>query len=251
MRRRAKNIIAHKNRYFKWMLIIAILGVPITHERILVAKTNQPGVIYWHGDLSEHKVALTFDDGPNEPYTSQILSVLKDYNVHATFFMMGENVKLYPDSARAIVRAGHAIGNHSYSHRDLVLETNSGVRQEISRTDDMIYQTTGQKPNLFRPPYGNENFLTRRQSTRTGHVMVEWNVSAQDWTKPGANQIVASVMQQVHNGSIILLHDGNKWHHGSDRSQTVAALPQLITQLRLQGYELVTVPEILKINDLN
>src|SRR5579859_5639810 len=89
----------------------------------LSARVNRPDILYWHGDTSEKKVALTFDDGPNEPYTSQILKILQDNKVRATFFMVGKNVETYPDAARAIVQAGHAIGNHSYDHHNLVTKT--------------------------------------------------------------------------------------------------------------------------------
>ncbi len=251
MRRIATEIFARNNRVFKWMMVLLIMAVPFASIRSLGAKTNRPGIIYWHGDPAEHKVALTFDDGPNEPYTSEILQILKRYNVHATFFMMGENIETYPETARAIVQAGHVIGNHSYSHKDLVLDTNADVRRQIEKTDEIIQRVTGQRTHLFRPPYGHEDFLTVHQATRLGYIMVEWTVSARDWRKPGMPHIVSNVMRHVHNGSIILLHDGDKWRHGSDRSQTVDALPKLIMDLRQQGYDLVTVPEILKLNELN
>jgi polysaccharide deacetylase family sporulation protein PdaB len=251
MRRRASRIIARNRRSFKWIAAALLLVIPISAQKPLGARTNRPGIIYWHGDPAERKVALTFDDGPNEPYTSEILSILKYYNVHATFFMMGENIEVYPDTARAIVQAGHVIGNHSYSHKDLVMDTNADVRRQIQKTDEIIQQVTGQRTHLFRPPYGSKDFLTIKQTSKLGYIMVEWTVSAKDWSKPGTPRIIANVMKRVHNGSIILLHDGDKWRHGSDRSQTVAALPTLITKLREQGYELVTVPELLKLNDIN
>ena len=215
----------------------------------LSAKANLPKILYWHGDGSEKKIALTFDDGPNEPYTSQILKILKDNNVRATFFMVGKNVEAFPSAARAIVQAGHAIGNHSYDHHNLVTKTDKTVREEILKTENIIERTTGRKTNLFRPPYGEKDGLTVRQTHQLGYVMVEWSVSAEDWRKPGVDQIIKNVLRHARNGSIVLMHDGDKWHHGSDRSQTVAALPVLIGELRKQGYDLVTVPELLKLSD--
>jgi len=232
---------------FLYRAAVAIILFLLVHAiSPLGAHINQPGLIYWHGDTSEKKVALTFDDGPNEPYTSEILQVLRDNNVRATFFVTGKNVETFPETAREIVREGHAIGNHSYSHKDLVLDTNSQVRQEIVKTSDIIEQVTGQRTNLFRPPYGDKDFLTLHQVQKLGYLMVEWTVSAQDWRRPGVSRIVRRVVQGVEPGAIVLMHDGDKLRRG-DRSQTVAALPTVIRELRRQGYEFVTIPELLKL----
>ena len=213
----------------------------------LHAKVNHAKVLYWHGDITEKKIALTFDDGPNEPYTSQILQILKDNNIKATFFLLGKNVEAFPDAARAIVAAGHAIGNHSYDHRQLLTKTSTQVSQEILKTEKAIEDATGRKTTLFRPPYGDKNTLTVHETRKLGYVMVEWSVSAEDWRKPGPQKIVDNVMSHIRNGDIILMHDGDKWRHGSDRSQTVQALPVIIARLRQQGYAFVTVPDLLKL----
>lgn len=225
------------------ILVVSLTILPQTH-----AKINRPGLIYWRGDAVGREAALTFDDGPNEPYTSEILGILKRYNVQATFFLVGKNVETYPDAARAIVLAGHSIGNHSYSHPDLVWDTDAAVRRQILKTDAIIRRVTGQTTRLFRPPFGSEDFLTLHQARKLGYIMVEWSVSARDWKRPGAARIVSNVMRHIHPGDIVLLHDGDKGRHGGDRSQTVAALPLLITQLRQQGYKLVTIPELLKLH---
>ena len=212
----------------------------------LHARTNRPLLLYWHGNPLEKKIALTFDDGPNEPYTSEVLKVLKENNVRATFFLVGKNVEANPQAARDIVAAGHAIGNHSYDHHNLVTRTNDQVRREILKTEKAIEDATGQKTTLLRPPYGEKDALTLRQSSKLGYVMIEWDVSAEDWRRPGPEKIVTNVVPHVRNGSIILMHDGDKIHHG-DRSQTVAALPQIIAQLRQEGYEFVTIPDLLSL----
>ena len=214
----------------------------------LSAKANKMKVLYWHGDPGEKKVALTFDDGPNEPYTSQILEILKDHNIHATFFMVGKNVETFPDAARAVVAAGHVIGNHSYDHHRLLAKTNEEVRQEILKTEAAVEKATGERTKLFRPPYGDKDIFTVHQTRDLGYVMVEWSVSAEDWRKPGPEKIVQNVMHGAGNGAIILMHDGDKWRHGSDRSQTVQALPTLIEDLQEAGYEFVTIPELLKLD---
>ena len=215
----------------------------------LHARVNRPRSLYWHGDSKERKIALTFDDGPNEPYTSEILKILDENHVHATFFMLGKNVETFPETARAVLRAGHVIGNHSYDHRDLLTKTNGQVRREILRTEQILEQVTGQRPFLFRPPYGDKDRLTLQQSRQLGYVMVEWSVSAEDWRKPGPDQIVKNVMKEIGNGAIILMHDGDKTRHGSDREQTVTAVREIITQLRQRGYAFVTAPDLLGLSE--
>jgi len=209
------------------------------------------GVIYWHGDLDEKKVALTFDDGPNEPYTSQILKILKDNNVKATFFMVGKNVEFFPNTAKAVAEAGHVIGNHSYDHRNMVLEMNPHIRNEILRAQGAIQKATGQHPTLFRNPYGAHDVLTMRQAEKLGYICIQWSVSSKDWERPGVERIISNVVRHVHNGGIILMHDGNKISHGADRSQTVGALSEIIRRLQAEGYQFVTVPELLNLSGVS
>jgi len=238
----------HTRRFLQAAGSVLFAGLLMHAFSPLHARVNREKMLYWHGSTKEKKIALTFDDGPNEPYTSQILQVLKDNNVKATFFMVGRNVETYPDAARAIVAAGHAIGNHSYDHHQLITKTSTQVTDEILKSEKAIETATGQKTTLFRPPYGDKNTLTIHETHKLGYVMVEWSVSAEDWRKPGAEKIVSNVMEHIRNGDIILMHDGDKWRHGSDRSQTVAALPIIIEQLRQAGYEFVTIPELLKLD---
>src|SRR5262249_7995992 len=161
------------------------------------------------------------DDGPNEPYTSEILKILNENHIRATFFMVGKNVEAFPETVRKVADAGHIIGNHSYDHRDLLKKSNDQVRDEILKTQEAILKVTGQKPYLFRPPYGDRNAFTVQEAQSLGYVVVEWSDSAEDWRKPGVPEIVHRVVKDARNGSIILLHDGDRAHHGSDRSQTV------------------------------
>ncbi|MCX5746000.1 MAG: polysaccharide deacetylase family protein [Proteobacteria bacterium] len=203
---------------------------------------NRKGVIYWHGDPHRKTVALTFDDGPSAPYTTKILSILKANDVKATFFFLGDRVEASPELARAVVEDGHAIGNHTYDHPSLVLESASSVRAQLRRAENAIIAATGVRPKFFRPPYGAADSFTLDEARRLGYVAIEWSNSSKDWLRPGANAIADRVLRQVKNGSIILLHDG-----GGDRSQTVAAVTKLIPELKRRGFEFVTVPEMLDI----
>ena len=135
-----------------------VVYTELTHDASAdgVPHENRPGVMYWQGATDRHAVALTFDDGPS-PYTSKILAVLARHQVKATFFVVGKRVDQYPDLARRVVAAGHVIANHSYSHRNLNLETSADVASELARTESIIARTTGVKPALFRPPFGEED----------------------------------------------------------------------------------------------
>src|SRR5579884_934662 len=199
-----------------------------------------PSIVYTQGNAHVPEVALTFDDGPS-PYTPQVLAVLKQYNVKATFFLWGEHVQQYPDYAQQELATGMAIGNHTWTHPHLTTLSNSAIVTELTNTQNTIKQTIGYTPTLFRPPYGeyNANMLAV-----TGQVglpsTILWNCAPLDWEMPPPAVIASRVLNNISNGSIILLHDG-----GGDRSNTVAALPIIIQGLQARGLRLVTVPQLL------
>lgn len=213
----------------------AVAGVPSDAIRL----TNRPGVVYWHGDRTTRSIALTFDDGPSL-YTLELLDVLARAHVRATFFMVGEQVDAHPDIARAVAQAGHAIGNHTYHHERLVLRTPERVRRELVAAERSIERATGIRPVIYRPPFGAEDSLTRRIGHGLGMIAVDWSDSSKDWKRPGVNRIVSTVLAQAADGAVILMHDG-----GGNRRQTIAAVTELIPELRKRGFELVTVPELL------
>ncbi|MCX5712441.1 MAG: polysaccharide deacetylase family protein [Candidatus Omnitrophica bacterium] len=207
---------------------------------------NITGLVYYHGDKNQAKVALTFDDGPNEPYTSEIMDILKKYNVKATFFVLGKNVERYPDTVKRIVKEGHIIGNHTYDHPYLLIQSKAHVKYEIERTEEAIFKATGIKPYLFRPPYGLSSNWLYRAVQGWGYVSVEWSVTGNNGGKEiRPDTIEKDILSRVTNGAIILLHDGNRLIKGADRSHVVKALPVIIESLRAKGYQLVTVPELL------
>ena len=186
---------------------------------------------------------MTFDDGPNPYYTSQVLAVLQHYRIKATFFCVGRQVAEYPDLVKQEYAAGNLIGNHSWSHPNMGLLSSSDISTQINLTSDTIQKTIGVRPTFFRPPYGvfNSNVLT--QANLLGLTTVIWNDEARDWLRPGIDVISSRILGLVGNGAIVLLHDG-----GGDRSQTVAALPTIITTLQSQGYKFVTLQQM--VNDL-
>ena len=186
-------------------------------------------------------VALTFDDGPDPKWTTQILAILRRAHVPATFFVIGQNAQDHPGLVREEMRDGDVVGNHTYSHKDLsrIGAFHAGV--EILAGAAVIEGITGQKPYLFRSPYGAGDMSSRRLggdqlANDAGLHAVAWNVDPQDWARPGAPSISRRVAEKIQERSIVLLHDG-----GGDRSQTVAALPQIISRLKHDQYLFTTV----------
>ena len=200
----------------------------------------------WTGPAGRQRIALTFDDGPEEPYTSQVLAVLEREHVRATFFLVGENVDGAPGVAARIARDGHAIGNHTDRHTPaFALEIESRQARDIDRAERTIQRATGIYPHLFRPPQGLRSPWMLGLLARDSLLTVTWDDAPRDWERRSVRELVRSTLAQAHPGAIILLHDGLNLDHRADRSATVEALPLIIQGLRSRGYALVTVPELL------
>lgn len=184
-------------------------------------------------------VALTFDDGPRRGSTDRILNILKQQEVPATFFVVGNRVKAQPALARRIVREGHQLGNHSYSHPDLRTLDRKSIRREVLQTRNAIRDATGTRTGWLRPPYGGMDTEAWGEMNRLDQHVVMWDVDPRDWSRPGTKKIVDNVLANVKPGSVVLLHDG-----GNDRRQTAAALPVIISRLKAQGYTFVTIQDL-------
>lgn len=233
-----------------------ILGCIISFVMVLTdvqanihKQQNTEGVVYWHGDSVQKKIALTFDDGPQDVYTPQILDILKKYHIKATFFLIGKNVEAFPGVAKRIAQEGHCIGNHTYSHPDLILKNKEQIRLELKNAEEIIYRATGVRPHLFRPPYGADNHWVSLEAENLGYVIIQWSVSGLNGRKDSQfDKIVRRVITNTQNGSIILLHDGNRLSNRTDRSQIVKALPIIIESLQQKGFQFVTIDELLDLN---
>jgi peptidoglycan-N-acetylglucosamine deacetylase len=182
------------------------------------------------------QMALTFDDGPNDPHTLYLLDVLAKHNAKATFFLIGKYVRQRPDIARAIAAAGHEIGNHTDSHPNLVLVSAARLRQELADCNKALEDALGTKITLFRPPFGGRRPNVVRTARTMGLTPVMWSVTGYDWSAKSAAEIVGKVSGQVDSrrkaqGEIVLLHDGGHLAFGTDRTFTVEA-----TRLLLQRY---------------
>lgn len=206
------------------------------------------GKVYSNGNRGRCQIALTFDDGPNEPYTSQVLNILMQYRVKATFFFIGQNAQRHPEVCRRVLAEGHVIGNHSYHHyRLLWLRWGKAAVGEIDSARQVIYKFTEYQPELFRPPHGFRSPWLMHTIRRLGYTVVTWDNMTSDWKaeKPAA-EIVEAIVKRARPGSIIVLHDGRSTRNSYDRSQMLRALPQIIDELRGGGFDFVTVPELVR-----
>ena len=183
-------------------------------------------------DPGKPMVALTFDDGPG-PRTSEILDQLKKYNAHATFFMLGKNVKSYPDVIKQMLKDGNELGNHSYDHQQLTKIDAEAIAKEVNDTNENIKNICGSPATVLRPPYGAINDTVK---SSVGMPMILWNVDTLDWKTRNTQSIIDEVMRNLKDGDIILMHDIH--------TQTVDAALQLIPKLEEEGYQLVTVSEM-------
>ena len=203
------------------------------------------GRIVWRGRTDEPRVALSFDDGPNEPYTSRILDVLRDHGVKATFFMLGANVDRHPGTVRRLVGEGHEIGGHTYDHGVLPLRGPGAIRTAIRRGADAIERAAGVRPRLFRAPHGFRNPWVDRIARAEGCEPVAWTRGVFDTARPGADVIRARAAAGLSNGCIVLLHDGRGLEPHADASQVVDALAGIITDARARGFRFATVGEMM------
>ena len=187
----------------------------------------------------EMKIALTFDDGPHPTLTPRILDILEKYNVKATFFMVGVNVENYPDAARAVLEAGHEIGNHTYSHRILSHLSHEEIDSEIEGCEDLLESLCQRRPHLFRPPQGALSSLVEADADQNDYSLILWSLDTRDWEDKNADHIIQRVLSSVKSGDIILMHD-----YIGHNSRTPEALERLLPKLLSRGFKPVTVGEL-------
>ena len=197
----------------------------------------------WRGPRTRRALALTFDDGPTES-TAQILDVLAQYNIRATFFQCGANVDRLPDVARAVAEAGHEIGNHSYSHPLLCFRSPGFIEQDLRRAQEAIERHAGARPRWFRAPYGARWFGLARAQNRLGLTGVMWTAIGYDWSLK-VDGVIERLLTGLSNGAILCLHDGRELRARPDIGVTVEAVRRLAPVLLEQGYRFETVSRLL------
>ena len=191
------------------------------------------------GNTRIPEIALTFDDGPSPFYTPQVLAILRQYGIEATFFDVGYLVGDYPNIVRQEHNQGNIVGNHSWSHPVLTYLSAQAIQSQLTSTSNTIQATIGVRPTFFRPPYGATNNAVLAQARNLHYTTVMWDGSAADWNLPGVYVIVSRILHYARNGAILLLHDG-----GGNRAQTVAALPIIIATLKSRGFKFVTIQQL-------
>lgn len=190
--------------------------------------------VWEDGGLNIKKVALTFDDGPHPRYTARLLEGLRERDVRATFFVLGQSAEQYPELIREMAEDGHLIGNHTYSHIQLTPGNGSRFEEELQKTDAVIYEITGQHTEFVRPPYGEWD---KKYEQSLNMIQVLWNVDPLDWCCSDAGTVISRVLEKTDGDSIILLHDVY--------SSSVEAALVIVDELLKQGYEFVTVDELI------
>jgi peptidoglycan/xylan/chitin deacetylase (PgdA/CDA1 family) len=193
----------------------------------------------WHGNRARRVISLTFDDGPGES-TPELLGILASHNVKATFFQCAANARRLPEIARRVSIEGHAIGNHTFSHPRLWLQTPGFIRREIALAQEILTQLHGQPPGLFRPPYGVRWFGLRRALREHGLTNVMWTAIGGDWRLP-ARQVKERLLRAACNGAILCLHDGRELQTRPDIGNTLRAVRELLPELKDQGFKFVTL----------
>lgn len=218
--------------------IVVVLAVAAGLYVAMNSRTYQvAGRLVDRVETDEKLVALTFDDGPTAR-TPEVLRTLAQLQVPATFYLVGEDLAAHPEYGAAIAAAGHEIGNHTYTHRRMVLVSGDAVRDEVERTDTEIRRTGYQGPITFRPPYGKKLWALPRYLADHDRTTVTWDVESDSAGGASREAVVGDALAQTRPGSIILLHV----MYGGD---SLAAVPEIVNGLRTQGYRFVTVSELL------
>jgi polysaccharide deacetylase family sporulation protein PdaB len=214
----------------------AVIGISTATQAITTATTDRIIPIY-NVDRSKKVCSLSFDAAWGNEQTDNLLATLKEYKVKATFFLVGDWVKKYPDSVKKIAKNGHDIGNHSNTHAHLTQMSESAIADDVKSCNEKIKKLTGKSPTLFRPPYGDYNNSVVSTVMGLDMYCIQWNIDSLDWKDPSVDQIVQNCVNKLCPGSIILLHNG--------ATNTPEALPKIIEAIKAEGYEIVPISKIL------
>ena len=221
-------------------IVISICALPL----ISAARDKDSAAlncpVYTIGETNEHLISLTFDDGPHTELTPEILDVLKEYNVKATFFIVGENARDNERIIERILSEGHEIGNHTFGHKYLFGKRRVDMEREIDLCDDEIFNHSEYNAILFRPPGGLYDATLTAVCAERGYSMVLWSIDTRDWAGTSAYDIEKEIINNVGDGAIVLMHD-----YVCGESHTAEALRSVIPKLKELGYRFVTVSELI------
>lgn len=230
---------ADENNTLKRLLCFAF-GCVLTVMFVLHPHAELPLGVYRNHQNEQNKIALTFDDGPHPRFTREILAILDEFGVKATFFFVGENVSYYSDTAREVAIRGHEIGNHTYTHPSAVKTGEQALREELRSCEEIIQSVTDTSPKLFRPPQGSWNTRVYEIARERDYSVILWDIDTQDWADTPADKIASYVIDNTKGGNIILMHD---YHSGV--CTTTEALRLFLPVLLERGFRFVTVSELI------
>lgn len=222
-----------------------IIGGPESKTRTGAHPPRIPNIVFYHGPSNKKLAALTFDDGPDVHYTTEILKILKQHGIKATFFIVGSRAEAHPEMVKRIHEEGHAIGNHTWDHPNLKKISMTQIKSEVDRTDRLLTSLIGYKPHIFRPPYGIANASDIKELGRLGYKVIDWSVDTRDWAGTSPDRIIEYVHKEATPGAIVLEHCAGGRHEKLDN--TIEALPRIISYFKERGYRFVTIPELLHI----
>ncbi len=218
--------------------VLALCAVCLTSPRVCAAREED--VVYSCAAV-DRRIALTFDDGPHPTLTREIMGILRENGVTATFFLVGENAEWFPEIVREEAASGFELGNHTWSHANLREESYAAVCREIDEGERAVWENFEYRTRLLRPPGGCLGDTVIRAAKERDYTLVCWSVDTRDWAHTPTDAIVKNVLGSVHGGDILLFHD-----YISGDSPTPAALRILIPELKRRGYEFVTVSELIE-----
>ena len=226
------------NRFICFFIISTVIILPLAHPAHGVHRGLNE---FYYKRNSDRKIALTFDDGPHPKYTRKILNILKKYNVKATFFIIGANVEYYGDVLGEIIGNGHEIGNHTFSHESIKNKSEIEIISEIEACNNAIYEKCGIKTKLFRPPGGiMADICISKTDILSDYDIIYWSIDTMDWAHESPQKISENVIKNIKSGDIILMHD-----YIGQNSPTPDALEIIIPKLLYEGYEFITVSELI------
>lgn len=238
-------------RGWRYGILIAAIALSI----VLIDKVLWPnrfmapwlfGDCYYKVQTSEKMVALTFDDGPDPRYTQEIGQILADAGAPSTFFVMGRHTQQHPEIVQTLMAQGHELGNHTWNHPSLRFMPPKAMQEELESTDQLLRDLGYTQPIPFRAPYGHSLFLLPQILKQRQQANILWTVQMNDW-KPETPEVMMKLLApKFDNGAIILLHDGDGESEGADRSNTVIVVKQILEKYQAQGYQFVTVSELLQ-----
>ena len=222
------------------VLVLLLLFNMICSFTAVGALSDEDEDIYRNNENDYMKIALTFDDGPHPRYTLRILDILDEYNIKATFFVVGINAENYPDTIENVIKKGHEIGNHTYTHPHVSCLNSQNLKCEVERCESAIYGLTDYKTKLFRPPEGMIDADVRSVLRSLDYKVILWDIDTRDWAHTSPQEIADNVIDNIASGDIILMHDYIGYN-----SPTIEAMRIFIPQLLDKGYRFVVVSELI------